>query len=121
MSKTAKRHIVYYFIQDEYGCNPYLFEWTGRKDDFSRQEIARIAQKRHAYRSARKYKERQEEVRVQLNNDKYWKTIKQVLWWIGSYTFVIIKFSIQLAWKMVVVFFVLVFGQLLLGMFLTRK
>jgi hypothetical protein len=121
MSKTAKRHVVYYFIQDEYGCNPYLFEWTGQKNDFSHQEIARKAQKRHAYRSARKYKERQEEVRVQLDNDKYWKLLKQVSWWIGSYTWVIVKFSIQLAWKMVVVFFAIVLGQLLLGMFLTRR
>ena len=121
MSKTAKRHIVYYFIQDEYGCNPYVFEWTGRKDDFSQQEIVRIAKKRHAYRSAKTYKERQEEVRVKLGNGKVWKTIKQVLWWIGAYTWVIIKFSIQFAWKMVVVFFALFIGQILLGMFLTRR
>ena len=121
MSKTAKRHIVYHFIQDEYGCNPYVFEWIGQKNDFSQQEIARIAQKRHAYRSARTYKERQEEVRVKLGNDKVWKILKQVLWWIGSYTWVIIKFSIQFAWKMVVVFFVVFVGQLLLGMLLARR
>ncbi len=121
MSKTAKRHTVYYFIQDEYGCNPYVFEWTGQKSDFSPQEIARNAQKRHAYRRNRTYKARQEEVRVDLRKDKYWQIFKQVSWWIGSYTWVITKFSIQLAWKMVVVFFAIVFGQILLGMFLTRR
>ncbi len=121
MSKTAKRHIVYYFIQDQHGCNPYVFEWTGQKNDFSQQEIAHIAEKRHAYRKARTYRARQEEVRVELKKNKYWKILKQVLWWIGAYTWVIIKFSIQLAWKMVVVFFALFIGQLLLGIFLTRR
>lgn len=121
MSKTVKRHTVYYFIQDEYGCNPYVFEWTGQKSDFSQQRIAHIAKKRHAYRRARTYKARQEEVRVELKNEKYWQFFKQVSWWIGSYTWIIMKFSIQLAWKMVVVFFAIFFGQLLLGMFLTRK
>ena len=121
MSKTQKLHTVYYFIQDEYGCNPYVFEWIGQKSDFSQQEIARKAEKRHAYRRNRTYKARQEEVRVKLGNDKYWKLLKQVAWWIGSYTWVIIKFSIQFAWKMVVVFFAIFIGQLLLGMFLTRR
>lgn len=121
MSKTAKRHTACYVIQDKYGCTPYIFKWSGKRDRFSEQEITRIAERRHAQRRAQKYQARQEEVVVEMGNSDLWTTIGKVLWWIGTYTLVIIKFSFQLVWKAIVVFFALFIGQLLLGMFLTRR
>lgn len=120
MDKTAKRHTIYYFIQDEYGCTPYVVQWYGRKDRFSQQEVARAAEKRHARRCALKYPARDKEVRVTLGSNRIWITIGSVLWWFGAYTIAVIKFLLQLSWKIIVVFFVLFFGQILLGLLLRR-
>ncbi len=117
MSKTAKRHTACYVIQDKYGCTPYVFTWSGKRDRFSQQEITRLAQRRHAQKRAQKYQARQEEVVVEMGNSDVWKTIGKVLWWVGTYALVIIQF----VWKGIVVLFAIFIGQLLLGMFLTRR
>lgn len=119
-SKTGKRHTVYYFIEDERGCTPYVIEWFGSKNRFSQQDVARIAERKHAQRGYTRTDKNRQEVKVRIGENRVWQTLKSILWWIGAYTVAIVKFLLKLSWKIIVVFFVIFVGQLLLGMLLRR-
>lgn len=117
MSKKSKQHTVYSrFTEDKHGRTPYLAQWEGKREQYSDDEITRVDHKRHNQKNG----SNQGQEFIGTNKRKIWRRIKNIGWWVGSYTIAVIKFLFTLSWKIIVIFFVVFIGQILLGLLLSR-